>query len=180
MQLRKIDGEYQVKPVGRGSWGTGAEVYYASDLDDAVATARTAARSGKSSRDQGRTRLEEEWYRANRAWGWEADLAWRNAKKQAKTGKRPPLQLRRKAKRLRKSPPLPLRDRAAARTETIFVLQGNYGYGHGWEDLVAEKTRTEARQRRKEYVENEGGNYRIIQRRVDKTTQEPVARRKAG
>jgi hypothetical protein len=30
----------------------------------------------------------------------------------------------------------------------LYVLQGNYGYGHGWEDL-----------------ENEGGHYRIIERR---------------
>ena len=46
---------------------------------------------------------------------------------------------------------------------TIFVLQGTYG--HGWEDLTAEETRSEIRQRLKEYRENEGGNYRIITRR---------------
>ena len=45
----------------------------------------------------------------------------------------------------------------------IFVLQGTYG--HGWEDLTAEETRAEIRQRLKEYRENEGGNYRIVRKR---------------
>ena len=45
----------------------------------------------------------------------------------------------------------------------LFVLQGNYG--QGWEDLCASESSTEVRQNRKEYRENEGGNYRIIQRR---------------
>lgn len=48
---------------------------------------------------------------------------------------------------------------------TIYVLQGHYGTRHGWEDLVAEDTRSEAEQRRREYVENEGGTYRIVRRR---------------
>jgi len=47
----------------------------------------------------------------------------------------------------------------------IYVLQGNYGYGHGFEDLSASDTFSEIRQTRKEYRENEGGNYRIIRRR---------------
>lgn len=47
-----------------------------------------------------------------------------------------------------------------------FVLQGDYGYGHGWEDLCAEETRKEAKERLKEYRENEGGNYRIVRRAV--------------
>lgn len=46
-----------------------------------------------------------------------------------------------------------------------FALQGNYGYGDGWEDLCVEETRKDAIQRRKEYEENEGGNYRIIKRK---------------
>jgi hypothetical protein len=50
--------------------------------------------------------------------------------------------------------------------EYIFVLQGNYGYGDGWEDLIAEDTLREIKQRKKEYRENEGGSYRIINRRV--------------
>ena len=45
----------------------------------------------------------------------------------------------------------------------LFVLQGNYG--QGWEDLCASESSKEVRQNRKEYRENEGGNYRIIQRR---------------
>lgn len=47
----------------------------------------------------------------------------------------------------------------------LHVLQGNYGYGHGWEDLTAEESRREILKRLREYRANEGGNYRIIQRR---------------
>ena len=46
--------------------------------------------------------------------------------------------------------------------EYYSVLQGNYG--QGWEDLTA-GTRKEVRQNLKEYRENEGGTYRIINRR---------------
>lgn len=49
-----------------------------------------------------------------------------------------------------------------------WILQGNYGYGHGWEDLCAEEFRTEINQRLKEYQENEGGTYRVITRKVIK------------
>lgn len=49
--------------------------------------------------------------------------------------------------------------------EYMFVLQGNYGYGDGWEDLTASDSLREMRAERKLYRENEGGNYRIIQRR---------------
>ena len=50
----------------------------------------------------------------------------------------------------------------------LVVLQGNYG--HGWEDLTAENKAESgawrrARQTLKEYRENEGGCYRLIQRR---------------
>lgn len=55
----------------------------------------------------------------------------------------------------------------------LYILQGNYGYGHGWEDLTAEEidtrkpweARKAIRQTLKEYRENEGGCYRIIKRR---------------
>jgi hypothetical protein len=52
----------------------------------------------------------------------------------------------------------------------LLVLQGNYGFGHGWEDLSAEdKAQTGAwkrvKQTAKEYRENEGARYRIIERR---------------
>ena len=49
--------------------------------------------------------------------------------------------------------------------EYLHVLQGNYGYGHGWEDLCASGSRREVRDNLKEYRENEGGHYRIIKRR---------------
>jgi hypothetical protein len=49
----------------------------------------------------------------------------------------------------------------------MLVLQGNYGYGHGWEDLTAEKTYSEMKVRRREYRENEPGTpTRVIKRRV--------------
>ena len=48
-----------------------------------------------------------------------------------------------------------------------WVLQGNYGYGDGWEDLCAEEFRTEINQRLKEYRENEGGTYRVVTRRLE-------------
>ena len=33
----------------------------------------------------------------------------------------------------------------------MWVIQVNYGYGHGWEDDCVEETRAEALQRLKEY-----------------------------
>ena len=50
------------------------------------------------------------------------------------------------------------------KTRDEYELQGNYGYG--WECLTTEETLKDARQRRKEYQENEGGTYRIVRRRV--------------
>lgn len=47
----------------------------------------------------------------------------------------------------------------------LHVLQGNYGYGHGWEDLTTSEDRSEVKQDLKAYKENEGGRYRIIHRR---------------
>lgn len=57
----------------------------------------------------------------------------------------------------------------------LYVLQGNYGYGHGFEDLSAEDKAIPGAygrisQTRKEYVENEGGDYRIISRREKRET----------
>jgi len=48
--------------------------------------------------------------------------------------------------------------------EYLYVLQGDYG--QGWEDLTASTKRSEVVTDRKAYVENEGGAYRIIYRRV--------------
>ena len=47
----------------------------------------------------------------------------------------------------------------------LHVLQGNYGYGHGWEDLCASESFKEVRQNLREYRENEGGHNRLIERR---------------
>lgn len=60
----------------------------------------------------------------------------------------------------------------------LLVLQGNYGFGHGWEDLCAEDKAAggawrRIKQTRQEYRENEGARYRIIERReLNTTTQE--------
>jgi hypothetical protein len=49
-------------------------------------------------------------------------------------------------------------------TADEWELQGNYG--HGWECLTTEESRAAARAQKKCYEENEGGNYRIVKRRV--------------
>ena len=46
------------------------------------------------------------------------------------------------------------------------VLQGNYGYGHGWEDLCQSEDRREMREDLRAYRENAPEyQYRIIRRR---------------
>jgi hypothetical protein len=53
----------------------------------------------------------------------------------------------------------------ARTTEDEGTVQGNYG--HGWEDLTAESTWGEIKQRLREYQENEPGTaFRAIKRRV--------------
>ena len=47
----------------------------------------------------------------------------------------------------------------------LYVLQGNYGYGHGFEDLCSSESWREIRDNLKDYRTNEGGWYRIIERR---------------
>ena len=47
----------------------------------------------------------------------------------------------------------------------LFVLQGDYGFGHGYEDLTASESYKEVRQDLKDYRINEGGSYRNIKRR---------------
>lgn len=59
--------------------------------------------------------------------------------------------------------------RKSPKTRVICVVQGNYGYGHGWEDLTAETDPKECRKRLKEYRENERAPFRMIRRRVRKT-----------
>ena len=45
----------------------------------------------------------------------------------------------------------------------LWILQGDYG--QGWEDLCASKSFREIRDNLKDYRKNEGGRYRLIQRR---------------
>jgi len=68
-----------------------------------------------------------------------------------------------------------------AKTKLLHVVQGNYGYGHGWEDLTAEDTRKEALARLREYRENERGvAFRLIRRRerIGEATKPSHARKK--
>jgi hypothetical protein len=52
-------------------------------------------------------------------------------------------------------------------TEDEYTVQGNYNSGDGWEDLTSEATRKEAKERLKEYRENEPQySHRLIKRRV--------------
>lgn len=52
------------------------------------------------------------------------------------------------------------------KTKIIYVVQGNYGYGQGWEDLTAEETWKDIKQRLREYRDNERGvPFRAIRRR---------------
>lgn len=53
-------------------------------------------------------------------------------------------------------------------TSDEFVVQGNYGHGHGWEDLTASDVRKEAVANLREYRANEGVPFRLITRRVKK------------
>lgn len=47
----------------------------------------------------------------------------------------------------------------------VWVVQGNYGYGHRWEDLTQSESHREARTNLKEYRENEPARHRLIRRR---------------
>ena len=53
--------------------------------------------------------------------------------------------------------------------EYLWILQGFYGYGDGWEDLCASERRREIRDDLRAYRENEAPymsvRYRVIQRR---------------
>jgi hypothetical protein len=52
------------------------------------------------------------------------------------------------------------------KTELLFIVQSNWGYGHGWEDVTAEKTRKEALDQLRAYRANEPGTpHRLIRRR---------------
>lgn len=53
------------------------------------------------------------------------------------------------------------------KTYDEWEIQGNYGYGDGWECVCTEDNRKEGFQRLKEYRENDNRNaYRIQKKRV--------------
>jgi hypothetical protein len=74
----------------------------------------------------------------------------------------PPAVATRIAKAARRTRPAHARIR---KTKDIWVVQGNYGYGHGWEDVTAAETWKEAKQNLREYRENENAPFRVIRRR---------------
>lgn len=47
------------------------------------------------------------------------------------------------------------------KTRDVWRLQGNYGYGDGWETECEEDSRVQGLQRLKEYLENGPGAYRL-------------------
>lgn len=52
------------------------------------------------------------------------------------------------------------------KTRLSWVVQGNYGYGHGWEDVTAAENWKEAKGYLRDYRENERGTpFRVIRRR---------------
>ena len=60
----------------------------------------------------------------------------------------------------------PAKTKRVPKTKLIWVVQGSYGYGHGWEDVTAEENWKEAKARIREYRENERGvPFRVIRRR---------------
>lgn len=55
------------------------------------------------------------------------------------------------------------------KTKDEYHLLCNYGYGDGWEYVLAEDTPQEARQRKQEYIENAPQyQYKIVKKRVPK------------
>lgn len=55
-----------------------------------------------------------------------------------------------------------------------YVVQGNYGFGHGWEDLTSENTKAEGLARLREYRMNEPSYaHRMIIRTVKQGAELP-------
>lgn len=53
------------------------------------------------------------------------------------------------------------------KTKDEYYLLCNYGYGDGWEVVLTEETLKEAKERKKEYVENMPQYpYKIVKKRV--------------
>ena len=60
----------------------------------------------------------------------------------------------------------PATTKRVPKTKLIWVVQGNYGYGHGWEDVTAAENWKEAKGYLRDYRENERGvPFRVIRRR---------------
>lgn len=52
------------------------------------------------------------------------------------------------------------------KTKDVYEVQGNYGYGHGFERVTAEDTQGEALERLREYRANEPGvRFKLKRRR---------------
>lgn len=82
-------------------------------------------------------------------------------------GSRSTLKAAKKLKAERKATDILMNNpRRPAKTKLIYVVQGNYGYGHGWEDENEEDNWTDAKRSIKEYRDNGSGSYRLIKRRV--------------
>lgn len=51
------------------------------------------------------------------------------------------------------------------KTRDVFIIQSNYGFGHGWEDECCESRRKDGLARLREYRENSPCPARMITRR---------------
>lgn len=53
------------------------------------------------------------------------------------------------------------------KTQDVYEIQGNYGYGYGFECVNTETTRLKAKKSVREYRENEKGTtFRIVKKRI--------------
>lgn len=52
------------------------------------------------------------------------------------------------------------------KTRDEWEIQGNYGYGHGWECVNTEDTRQDAKRSVAEYRANERFPFRVVKKRV--------------
>ena len=57
----------------------------------------------------------------------------------------------------------------------IWEIQGYYGQEYGWECVTTEETRQEARQRLKEYHDNERYPFRLVKKRERIANNQPVS-----
>lgn len=52
------------------------------------------------------------------------------------------------------------------KTRDEWEIQGNYGYGHGWECVNTETTWKDAKRSVSEYRANESAPFRVVKKRV--------------